>query len=130
MKLSKMVVILLFFVTLLIGCENNSKKSIKSKSKIKDKNYIVIDSISDFKDGLLYSEGLALKVGELYLRAKYGNEKINNQLPLTIKNYEDTLWQISGTFQVLDSTKFYVGGTAEIVLSKIDGKVVKITHYK
>lgn len=129
MNLKKIISILL--LSLLFS---NCKEKVKENKKLIDnhKNCIILDSIiyNKSKTSILFSKELALKVAEVYLKSTYGNSKINEQMPLQIENYQDSLWKISGTFYRPDPTQSYKGGSAEIILSKIDGIVLLITHYK
>lgn len=129
MKLKKVI-----FIIIMSLLFYNCKEEVKVNRNLVEKhiNCIIIDSIihNRSKTSILFSKELALKVAEVYLKSTYGSSKINEQMPLQIENYQDSLWKISGTFYRPDSTQFYIGGCAEIILSKIDGKVLLITHYK
>ena len=75
----------------------------------------------------------AIKVAESALIRVYGKKKIESERPFTAKLEKD-VWTASGTLHCPDGkggiTTHCVGGAAEVKISKIDGHIIRIVHYK
>jgi len=74
------------------------------------------------KEGYLPDEKTATKVGEAILSAIYGEESIASQRPFKATLLSDK-WTVKGTL-----AKGHIGGTAEIILSKSDARVILVRH--
>jgi NTF2 fold immunity protein of polymorphic toxin system component len=85
------------------------------------------------KDGFVPDSTTAVKVAEAVLIPVYGKEKIESERPLKA-TLENGVWTVEGTLHCPDGkggvTTHCVGGTAEVKLSKADGRVLKMIHYK
>jgi hypothetical protein len=79
---------------------------------------------SPFHDTLIRESSVAVGVAEPILFAKYGKEEILTERPYEVYLI-DGYWYIRGTIP-----KGWKGGGFEIVLSSINGKIIKLTHYK
>jgi hypothetical protein len=75
----------------------------------------------------------AVKIAEAVLIPVYGKEKIESERPFKA-TIENGVWTVSGTLRCSDgkggTTTMCVGGTAEVKLSKTDGRILKMIHYK
>ena len=85
------------------------------------------------KDGLVPDATTAIKIAEAVLTPVYGKEKIESERPFKAK-LESGVWTVSGTLHCSDGkggvTTSCVGGTAEVKLSKADGRILRMIHYK
>lgn len=84
------------------------------------------------KAGFVPDSKTAAKIAEAVLIPVYGTEKIEAERPFKAV-LENDVWTVTGTLHCPgdngDNTKC-VGGTAEVKLSKADGRILKMTHYK
>jgi hypothetical protein len=75
----------------------------------------------------------AVKIAEAVLIPVYGEEKVLSERPFKAEFSGDT-WTVSGTLRCPDgkggTTTHCVGGTAEVKLSKTDGRILSVMHYK
>ena len=78
------------------------------------------------KQGAIRNARVATVVAEVILSDIYGEANIRRQRPFkaTIKN---GLWTVTGS---LPKDHIIVGGTAEIVLRKSTGEVIRIVHWR
>jgi NTF2 fold immunity protein len=85
------------------------------------------------KDGFVPDSATAVKIAEAVLIPVYGKEKIESERPFKA-TLENGVWTVNGTLYCPDGkggvTTDCVGGTAEVKLSKADGRVLKMIHYK
>ncbi len=86
------------------------------------------------KDGFVPDSTTAVKVAEAVLIPVYGKEKIESERPFKA-TLENGVWTVDGTLHCSDgkggvTTTLCDGGTAEVKLSKADGRVLKMIHYK
>ena len=85
------------------------------------------------KDGFVPDSTTAVKVAEAVLIPVYGKEKIESERPFKA-TLENGVWTVEGTLHCSDAkggvTTHCFGGTAQVKLSKADGRVLKMTHYK
>ena len=85
------------------------------------------------KDGFVPDSTTAVKIAEAVLVPVYGKEKVESERPFKAK-LEDGIWTVNGTLRCSDGkgsvTTACVGGTAEVKLSKVDGRILKMIHYK
>jgi hypothetical protein len=85
------------------------------------------------KDGFVPDSATAVKIAEAVLIPVYGKDKIESERPLKA-TLENGVWTIDGTLYCPDGkggvTKECNGGTVEVKLSKADGRVMKMIHYK
>jgi hypothetical protein len=87
--------------------------------RIKDTNRCYLP-----KDGIVKNKEMAIKIAEIYLDSIYGYDIIKGEKPFEVYNYNG-YWLIAGTLP-----KGMIGGTAVIIISKSDGKVMDVRHYK
>jgi len=85
------------------------------------------------KDGFVPDSMTAVKIAEAVLTPVYGKEKIESERPFKAK-LENGVWTVNGTLHCSDGkggvTTSCVGGTAEVKLSKTDGRILRMIHYK
>jgi hypothetical protein len=85
------------------------------------------------KDGFVPDSTMAVKIAEAMLIPVYGKEKIESERPFKA-TLENGVWTVNGTLYCPDGkggvTTECVGGTAEAKLSKADGRVLRMIHYK
>jgi hypothetical protein len=75
------------------------------------------------KSGFVPDESTAVKIGEATATAQYGERTIAAEKPFRARLYGDT-WIVKGTLHPQGS----YGGTAVIKISKVDGKILFMTH--
>jgi hypothetical protein len=84
------------------------------------------------KDGFVPDSTTAVKVAEAVLIPVW-KEKIESERPFTA-TLKKGVWTVDGTLHCPDGkggmTTNCMGGTAEVKLSKADGRVLKMIHYK
>ncbi len=85
------------------------------------------------KAGFVPDSTTAVKIAEAVLVPVYGQEKIESERPFHA-TLENGVWTVSGTLRCPDgkggTTTDCVGGTAEVKISKADGRILKMIHYK
>jgi NTF2 fold immunity protein len=85
------------------------------------------------KDGFVPDPKTAVKIAEAVLIPVYGEKQIESERPFKAV-LENGVWTVSGTLHCHDGkggvTTVCVGGTAEVKLSKTDGRILKMIHYK
>ena len=78
-------------------------------------------------------EKTAVAIAEAVLIPVFGEEKIFSERPFKAK-LDGEIWTVSGTLHCADgqggTTTDCVGGTAEVRLSKRDGRILRMMHYK
>jgi hypothetical protein len=79
-------------------------------------------------------EKTAVAIGEAALIPVYGERQIRSEEPFTAK-LDGDVWMVSGTLYCADNnghrtTKNCEGGTAVVRVSKKDGRILSMTHYK
>jgi hypothetical protein len=75
------------------------------------------------KNGFVPDESTAVKIGEATAIAQYGEKQIANERPFEAR-LRDGIWTVAGTLHPQGAA----GGTAVIRLSKMDGKILFMTH--
>lgn len=85
------------------------------------------------KLGFVPDSATAIKIAEAVLIPVYGQGKVESERPFTA-NLRHGIWTVAGTLHCL-GTKSGVatdcsGGAAEVKLSKKDGHILKVIHYK
>jgi len=84
-------------------------------------------------DGFVPDSTTAVKIAEAVLTPVYGQEKVESERPFEAK-LENGVWTVNGTLHCPDGkggiTTICVGGTAEVKLSKADGRILRMGHYK
>ena len=78
------------------------------------------------KRGLVPDELTAIKIAQAVLSAVYGEEKINEEKPLTADLYNG-IWTVSGTSHCSNNNPCN-GGLAMIGLQQDDGKILQVSH--
>ena len=85
------------------------------------------------KKGFVPDSITAVTIAEAVLVPVYGKDKIESERPFKA-TLENGVWTVSGTLHCSDGkggiTTMCVGGTAEVKLSKTDGRILKMIHYK
>jgi hypothetical protein len=85
------------------------------------------------KEGFVPDSATAVKIAEAVLIPVYGKKKIESERPFKA-TLENGVWTIDGTLRCPDGkggvTTMCVGGTAEVKLSKTDGHILNMIHYK
>jgi NTF2 fold immunity protein of polymorphic toxin system component len=85
------------------------------------------------KDGFVPDSITAVKIAEAVLIPVYGKEKIESEPPFKAV-LENGVWTGDGTLYCPDGkggvTTTCDGGTAEVKLSKTDGRILRVIHYK
>jgi hypothetical protein len=85
------------------------------------------------KDGFVPDPKTAVKIAEAVLIPVYGEKQIESERPFKAV-LESDVWTVDGTLRCPDGkggvTTMCVGGTAEAKLSKTDGRILKMIHYK
>jgi|HubBroStandDraft_1064217.scaffolds.fasta_scaffold949904_1 hypothetical protein len=85
------------------------------------------------KSGYVPDSVTAVKIGEAVLVPVYGERQIASERPFTASLKGD-LWTVEGTLHCPDgkggTTTNCDGGTAVVKISKLDGRIVFMTHYK
>jgi NTF2 fold immunity protein len=85
------------------------------------------------KDGFVPDSETEVKIAEALLVPVYGKEKIESERPFKA-TLQNNVWTVTGSLYCPDgkdaTTKACDGGTAEVKLSKADGRVLKMIHSK
>ena len=85
------------------------------------------------KGGFVPDSITAVKIAEAVLIPVYGKELVESERPFTAK-LENGVWTVRGTLHCPNGkggqTMVCVGGTAEVKLSKGDGRILEMIHYK
>lgn len=75
----------------------------------------------------------AVKIAEAVLIPVYGKQKIESERPFNAK-LKNNIWTVSGTLHCPDGhggiTTHCFGGVAVVQLSKTNGRILSIVHYK
>ena len=74
-------------------------------------------------NGFVPDESTAIQIAEAVATAQYGDKTIAAERPFRARLYGDT-WIVKGTLHPQGS----YGGTAVVKLSKLDGKILFMTH--
>jgi hypothetical protein len=77
------------------------------------------------KGGLVKDAITAKKMSLAILESFYGKKQIQSEEPINISLIDDKYWFICGSL-----IKGYVGGVAEILISKDDGRILYLSHGK
>ncbi|MFY9645202.1 MAG: NTF2 fold immunity protein [Terriglobales bacterium] len=85
------------------------------------------------KEGYVPDSTTAVKIAEAVLVPVYGEKQIDSEQPFTAE-LKDGVWTVSGTLRCPDgkggvTTQCY-GGVAVVHISKVDGHIVSMIHYK
>lgn len=75
------------------------------------------------KDGFVPDESTAVKIGEAATIAQYGETQILGERPFHARLYGN-IWIVKGTLH----SQGAFGGTAVVKISKLDGKILFMTH--
>jgi len=83
--------------------------------------------------GYVPDSATAVKIGEAVLIHVYGRKQIESELPLNA-HLKDGIWIVTGTLRCPDgkggTTTECDGGVAVVQISKSDGRIFSMTHYK
>jgi hypothetical protein len=85
------------------------------------------------KSGFVPDANTAIKIAEAVLIPVYGEKHVESERPFKAV-LENDVWTVDGTLRCPDgkggTTTMCVGGTAEVKLSKADGRILRMVHYK
>ncbi len=85
------------------------------------------------KEGFVPDSATAVKIAEAVLIPVYGNKQIESERPFTAK-LRNGVWTVSGTLRCPDgkagTTTDCDGGVAVVRISKVDSRILSMTHYK
>jgi hypothetical protein len=86
------------------------------------------------KDGFVADSRTAVKIAEAVLIPVYGEEQIRSEEPFTA-HLKGDVWTVGGTLRCPDGKGGFTttdcdGGVAVVKLSKADGRVLFMMHYK
>jgi NTF2 fold immunity protein of polymorphic toxin system component len=73
--------------------------------------------------GFVPNAETAVRIAEAVLEAAYEEEVLLNQRPLRVVLRSDGVWVIVGTLP-----HDYVGGVAHVEISRLDGRVLRVSH--
>ncbi len=84
-------------------------------------------------EGYVPDSTTAVKIAEAVLTSVYGKDQIASEQPFNAK-LKDGIWTVSGTVRCPDdkggiSTQCD-GGVAVVRISKVDARIISMTHYK
>ena len=71
----------------------------------------------------------AIKIGEAALMKVYGKSKVKSERPFSAE-LKDDVWTVSGTLHCKDDKRTCEGGVAMATISRIDGRVISMSHGK
>jgi NTF2 fold immunity protein len=75
----------------------------------------------------------AVRIAEAVLIPVYGEKQVESEKPFAAK-LRNEVWTVAGTLRCPDgnggSTTMCDGGVAEVQISKADGRILFMTHYK
>jgi hypothetical protein len=84
-------------------------------------------------EGYVPDEKTAVAIAEAVLIPVYGEKKILSERPFKAV-LDGEIWTVGGTLHCDDgkggTTTHCVGGTAEVRISKKDGRILRMMHYK
>jgi hypothetical protein len=85
------------------------------------------------KEGYVPDSATAVRIAEAVLIPVYGKKQIESETPFTAK-LQDNVWTVAGTLHCPDgkggTTTNCFGGVAVVQISKADGCILSMTHYK
>jgi len=85
------------------------------------------------RNGFVSDSATAVKIAEAVLIPAYGKEEVESERPFKAK-LENGGWIVDGTLHCRDSkgqeSQGCDGGTAEVRLSKADGRILSMIHYQ
>lgn len=81
------------------------------------------------KEGYVPDSATAKKIAEAVLIPVYGKKQVESEEPFRAK-LKDGVWTVVGTLHCPDGSEQCFGGVAEVRISKDDGRVLFMTHYK
>jgi hypothetical protein len=121
----------------IIGIENSRGGSMKSlMATLSCASMLVAFALGQgYKppQGYVPDSATAVQIAEAVLVPVYTKKTIESEKPLTAK-LENDVWTVSGTLRCPDgkggTTTQCVGGTAVVQISKIDARIILMTHYK
>lgn len=77
---------------------------------------------------LLSNSNKAYEYALKKLDSIYGKKEIETEYPLNIYLVDNKYWYINGSMPKPPSGAWIVGGVAEILISKYDGKIILVNH--
>ena len=81
--------------------------------------------VCSHENGIIPNAKAAVDLAKIILNYHYGEEDINEEKPLDVELVNNRVWYISGSLP-----EDAVGGVAEILIQKSDGKVLGMIHGK
>lgn len=130
MKMKHILIAIIISITLGIVCLFSyiityPRQHISRQTAIKFFEYIKkSDTLKIPEEGVVPDEETAIKIAFVLLSKKYGQRAIRNQKPFDVYLI-DGYWHVNGTLP-----KGVTGGTGSIIISKKDGSVIHMAHYR
>ena len=118
MKRKYQILLIVWFVTLMIGSCSTKKVSLTAKQP----NSQSTDSLQIKNEPLIKDEQTAVALAEPILFRRFGRKHILRQKPYRVKQ-TNNYWVVKGYLP-----EGYDGGVFEITLDGKDGKIIKIIH--
>ncbi len=85
------------------------------------------------KEGFVPDQKTAVKIAEAVLMPVYGEQQVLSERPFHAA-LKDDVWTVDGTLHCKDEegkeTEDCFGGAAQVKISKIDGRILSMIHYK
>lgn len=78
-------------------------------------------------DGFVPDGQTAMRIAEAVWIPIYGERKIQEEKPY-VATLKDGIWIVTGSLPKLPNGGAWVGGVAEIQISKQDGRILKVSH--
>lgn len=125
MKTSKIATVLLlplfFFVNVWVTGQQNQQKPMDEWEALQ----ISLQGAQSIhpKNGFVPDESTAIQIAEAAVKAQYGDKTVSNEQPFHARLYGET-WIVKGTLHPQGA----LGGTAVVKISKLDGKILFMTH--
>ena len=77
------------------------------------------------KEGIIKDAFTAKRMALAILESFYGKKQIQSEEPITVSLIDNKYWYVSGTLP-----EGYLGGVAEILIAKEDGRIFYLAHGK
>lgn len=76
-------------------------------------------------NGFVPDENTAIRIAEAVLSPIYGEKRVSQERPFTA-TLKNGVWTVEGHLP----SGYNLGGVAEVQISKVDGRVLRVTHSK
>ncbi len=77
--------------------------------------------------GMVPDKAAAIKIAEAVWTPIYGAEEISRQKPFFV-THEKNIWYVTGSLPKRSDGLAAIGGTAEIEIAQVDGKILRVSH--